>query len=74
MKTPVDKEWVNSCLPKYFFFEGVQQQKSGQKNLDMLSLTRYYCHVLQISRLALLKQNCAWRGDISNHASRGLHD
>ena len=31
----------------FFFLEGVEQTKNRQKNLEMLSPTRYYCHVLK---------------------------
>ena len=46
MTTPVDKKRVNYCVWKYFFFEGVQQQKKIAKKprnafSDALLLSRF---------------------------------
>ena len=50
--TLVDKKQVDSCGLKYSFLEEDQQQKDLQKNPQMLFLTRCYCHISKISRLA----------------------
>jgi len=37
----VDKKWVNSCVLKYIFLEGVEQPIISPKKPEMLSPTRY---------------------------------
>jgi len=54
----VDKKQVNFCVLKYLFFwrelsnnGELSNQKYCQKTPEMLSPTRYQCHVFKISRL-----------------------
>jgi len=40
-RTGLDKKREHSCVQKFLFLEGVQQQKYPQKHPEMLSATRY---------------------------------
>jgi len=56
--TPVDKKRVNSYFFKHvFFWWSSATKKIARKPPEMLFLTRYYCHVFKISRLAPQNKN-----------------
>jgi len=47
----VDKKRMNSCVLKHLFWRELSNRKHCQKNPEMLSETRYECHVFKILRL-----------------------
>ena len=63
--TSVYKEQVNCCVLKQPFFEGVQHQKLFPKNLELPSLTCYYCHYFKISGMTPQHKKSASHGLIT---------